>query len=661
MAEDKEKPAASGPESVPPQESADKEDVELIVDVSRDGLEAFLTIRSRSGKPHIVPERIRQEFRLKGVSFGINEKMLSDPALTPKINEKVKIAAGLPPTESENGRIEYLKPLDRPCRVCMNDRLARIIPSVPGKAGTSVLGQAVKPDEPLPAKLPALVNVSRDPSDESYLVATLDGYMTMQVDELKVTPFFVLERDEDEFEVMVRVQRPLDPGDFSEKDLREFLQDNGVVFGVLEDAIKEIFEQGGFGQNVIIAEGVRPVDGQDGKLKYFFETDVRPKTDEYGNVDYKSLNLIQNVKKDDPLVEALPPTPGREGCTVYGRKIQPRQGVAVTLTAGKNMEFDPHRKDLVIAGIDGCVRLRGKNLELEPVFAVKDDVDYSTGNIDFVGSVRVGKTVLSGFRVTARKDVEVGGVVEDAVVEAGGDVLIKFGFTGRGKGTIRARGEVRALFCENETIEAQGDIIISDYIMNSKVSTAGRLSVTGKNGLILGGLTVAAHGIDVKILGNRNFLPTQVVTGVNKKLNDECEKMKEHVALLTDKIDRIGVVVRKYKQLKLLRKEIDKQQEQQVFLLARLRKEKEDDRAELNRQIAELQEQMKEYREAKVRVFGTVFPGVTVTIFDRSLKITDPLKSVCFQYGDDGVLAVPLMGEKEAAEKDAGVKLDPGA
>jgi len=650
VAEEKEN--NTGQEQVPPEKAAAEAEAELHLELSNDSMEAYLTIQPVGESAHVVPERIRQELHLKGITFGIREDVFSNPARL-KPAERIPIASGKLPVEGQDGNLEYLLPIEKPCRVNMNDRLAHIIPPKPGKAGTDVLGKSVPPQEPLPARLPKLFNVSPDPSDESFLVAQVDGYMTADPVELRVTPFFVLEPGEDEFEAYVRVQRPLSPGDYSEKDLREFLQDHGIVFGLRKEGISEIFEQGVYGQDVLIAEGVRPADGKDGVLHYFFETEVLPKVDEDGNVDFKNINLIHNVRKGDPLVEAIAPVQGKEGCTVYGRQIQPRNGVAVNLTIGKNMELDPEKSNLILAGIDGCVRLRGKNLELEPVFAVKDDVDYSTGNIDFVGAVKVGKTVLSGFRVAARKDVEVGGVVEDALVEAGGDVVIKFGFTGRGKGAIRARGEVHALFCENETIEAEGDIVIADYIMNSKVSTSGILTVAGKNGVIVGGLTVAARGIEAKVLGNRNYLPTHVVAGVNKKLNEESEKLREHVALLTDKIDRIAVVIRKYKQAKLLKVEIDKQQEQQVFLLARLKKEKEEDRIELNHQIEKLNERLSEYRQAKVKVYGTVYPGVTVTIFDRSLKMTEAFKAVCFQYGDNGVEAVPLVTGKEESEIEA--------
>jgi uncharacterized protein (DUF342 family) len=43
--------------------------------------------------------------------------------------------------------------------------------------------------------------------------------------------------------------------------------------------------------------------------------------------------------------------------------------------------------------------------------------------------VFIGGDVKSGFSVKTKNDVEVGGVVEDAVIEAGGNVTLKAGFS----------------------------------------------------------------------------------------------------------------------------------------------------------------------------------------------------------------------------------------
>ena len=83
-------------------------------------------------------------------------------------------------------------------------------------------------------------------------------------------------------------------------------------------------------------------------------------------------------------------------------------------------------------------------IHVDPVFLVKGDLDYQTGNIDFIGSVVIKGDVKSGFNVKASGDIEIEGVVEDSIVETDSDVLIKLGFIGHGEGKIIAMGSVNA-------------------------------------------------------------------------------------------------------------------------------------------------------------------------------------------------------------------------
>ena len=47
-----------------------------------------------------------------------------------------------------------------------------------------------------------------------------------------------------------------------------------------------------------------------------------------------------------------------------------------------------------------------------PVYVVPGDVDFSTGNIDFIGSVKVMGSVRNGFSVKAEGNVEIMGRLE---------------------------------------------------------------------------------------------------------------------------------------------------------------------------------------------------------------------------------------------------------
>lgn len=616
--------------------------VDILVEVSRDKLEAWITLKPVTDNPVLAPGQIGEALNAHGIVFGIIDEVLREPESALEFNKRIPVARGQASTAGRNGEIKFLVDASGPVRVRKGQKLAEVIPPVNGAPGRDICGLGIPDDEPLPARIPELRNVEFAPENERSLVATIDGYLTLDDHALKVEPFFVLEKVVEDFEAWIRVNQRLHENDFGALELKAFLADNDIVHGIREDEIESIFARSRYGESILIAQGSRPRDGQDGELKYYFETEVRPQIDENGNVDFKSLNLIQNVRRDDKLVEILPPCEGAEGTTISGKNVPPRKGSTAALPSAKNAHPDPENPNVLISAIDGCVRLKGKTVEVEPVFTVKEDVDFSTGNIDFLGSVRVGKNVRSGFRIKAQGDVEIGGVVEDAVIEAQGNVLVKLGIIGRGKGEIIAGGEVKVLFCDGQNISADGNVSLGDYAMNSLITSGGTVNAVEKSGLIAGGETFASLGLEVKTLGNRNYVPTRVIAGMDKKLRDETLKLQKRTADLDEKINRMSTAVRKFAMIQLLKRRATREQEMQVTMLRKLIHEKQKDKEQVAAEISELNIRATESIDAAVRVLDTAYPGVTVTMRDKSIKLIDPMKALLFRYRGNDLLMLPL-------------------
>src|SRR3989304_10263107 len=66
------------------------------------------------------------------------------------------------------------------------------------------------------------------------------------------------------------------------EDAFKALKAKGVENGILEDEIQRIFRDAVFEQEVLVARGTPPVQGEDGKIEYYFKTsrEMRPKEDE---------------------------------------------------------------------------------------------------------------------------------------------------------------------------------------------------------------------------------------------------------------------------------------------------------------------------------------------------------------------------------------------
>ena len=90
-------------------------------------------------------------------------------------------------------------------------------------------------------------------------------------------------------------------------------------------------------------------------------------------------------------------------------EIPAKSGKSVPLPKGRNTEITEDG-DTLIASMPGHVEFSGSTFQVKPVLDIDGDVDFSTGNIKFVGDVNIKGDVLSGFTVRSAGNIQVGGV-----------------------------------------------------------------------------------------------------------------------------------------------------------------------------------------------------------------------------------------------------------
>jgi len=624
----------------------DSKDFTVMIEVSNDNMEVYVTLIPLKESPRGAVDQIREALSEKGIEFGIKDEVLALLEKERRYDERILIASGIEPTKGKDGTINYLFEKDKPVKVNAGDKIGEIVPPEDGVDGTDVFQNKIPCQDTIKAQIPKLTNADLSQENENVIVSKLNGYVQIGVDAVQVAPFFILEKIADEYEAHVKVKKRLKESDFSTEDLRQFLKDHEIVYGILDEVIENIFKEEKYDQPVLIASGKKAVNGKDGEVKLLFDTEIKPKFDEKGNVDYKELNLIQNVKKGDKIAEITLPEKGTEGCTIFGKKIPTQEGVKPTLPVGENTSADPNKPDVLIAQIDGSVKLKGSLIQVDPVFTVKEGVDFATGNIDFIGSVIVNGDVKSGFKIKAKSDVQVDGVVEDAIIESGGDVLIKMGFIGRGEGKIVAQGKVTANYCVKENIISEDDINIIEYIMHSNIQTKGTLFVKEKKGLIVGGECCALKGIEANVIGNESYTATSVVAGMEKDIREQIRLKRAHLLKNAEHIKEIDIIIKKIQRLQLVKKVLPRDKIELLDKMTEMRETKMESGDELTAEIKELESSEHEFRDALIKVYNTVYPGVTLTICNRHIEVSEPIKYVYYKYSDSGVVPVDL-GELE--------------
>lgn len=424
----------------------------------------------------------------------------------------------------------------------------------------------------------------------------------------------------------------------SEEDIRKALDKAGVRFGVREDLIQSIVNLQAV-EELLIAEGIPPEDGKDGSIEYKVSLGKRelvPRENPDGSVDLRDLGFVETVLKGDILAVKIPPTEGTPGVGVDGSPISPRKGKDVRLPKGKNTEISEDGLKL-IATISGTPNIKDGNISVSPKLEIQKDVDFSTGNIEFVGNVIVRGSIRSHFRVSCEGDLEVWEDIENADIKVGGNLIVRRGIYGEPGRRIEVNGNLLAKLIRNADIDVHGDILVEQVIMDSNVRCGGKIRVTSGKGIISGGKITAFRSISVSQLGSSFGTSTIVVVGKDPWISNEIDILVKEREELRKKLEEINTNI-KYT---IGYGREDNLPETKKIQLNRLREIQRLLIEQLNlrdTKIRELREKsLYLVNEAKVEVSDVVYPGVKIWIGDEGYFVDSEIRRVYFIFREGRV------------------------
>ncbi len=447
---------------------------------------------------------------------------------------------------------------------------------------------------------------------------------------------YKLEISEDSMTATVRFYPPSETGQRMNRE--EFIKDlqyKKIVYGVNQELLKKHFRKGEYCKDLVVAEGKPPRHGTDAQIQYFFNTDTHavPTLKADGSVDFFNLNTINHCKKGDLLAQIIPEDPGEYGRNVAGAQIKPRNVKRATLRFGKNVLQSEDRLTIT-SQVDGCVSLVDDQVFVSDLYEV-ENVDNSTGNIEFEGSVQVNGNVCSGFSVIAQGNVIVQGVVEGAYIRADGDIVITRGMNGMSKGRLEAGGNIIAKFLENSTANAAG-YVSAESILHSKVMAGSEITVTGRRGFVTGGHVCAGHKISAKNLGASLGASTLVEVGVNPGLKAEYQALQEELLEIQKVIKKTQPILTNYAEKKAKGIQFTPEQVKYIRSLIVLTDNKRKELQEKSKKWNELQAAFEGQNDACVEVTGEAFPGTVIVIKDVSMSLRSSYQHCRFkQIGGD--------------------------
>ncbi|AFS78582.1 protein of unknown function DUF342 [Gottschalkia acidurici 9a] len=399
-----------------------------------------------------------------------------------------------------------------------------------------------------------------------------------------------------------------------------------------EEAIRQTLNGKKYNDKILIAKGKLPIDGVDGYIKYNFNDnrESTPQVLEDGSVNFRDLNLISNIAAGDILAEKILPTQGSDGVDVLGGVIKHKVGKEETLKYGNNIVLSDDGTKL-ITQVDGQVTLENGKVVVHDVYSINSDVDNSTGNVEFNGSIKIKGNVITGFKVTAKGNIEIDGVVEGAVIKSDGNIIIKRGVQGYNVAELEAKGNIVCKYIENAKLYSEGDIH-SEAIMHSEIVSGNSVIVGGRKGLIVGGSCKASKKIDAKIIGSNMATATLLEVGLDPKLRIDQENLKSAVKNTEIDIDKFDKIV---KHLTRLNTEggLTEEKKEMLNKSIKAKLQLEQKLEILKAELQNINNRIENASMGEIKVEDTIYPGIRVIMGNSSTLIQEEMNR-CTIYMD---------------------------
>lgn len=445
----------------------------------------------------------------------------------------------------------------------------------------------------------------------------------------------IIHKSEDKMQAFVDYIPPLGLGiDLSAEDIINTLKEQNIVYGLKKDNINKIIDSDEMIEELLIAEGKSPVTGKDAELEFHFDKDDKHigTVQEDGTIDFHDLDIVNNVEAGTKLVTKIESEPGEDGKNIEGEEISPEPPKEVALPKGENTEIT--EDNTLISTEQGHISYQDDKVNILTVYKVKGDVDFNTGNIDFIGSVFVEGNVTEGFEIKAEGDIQVRGNVEGAHLKSDGNIVINKNFIAKNKGEIECEGDFKTKSVQNGKVICKGDVHVKDAIMHSTVHAAGEINLTGHKGLIVGGEVRATKNVNANIIGSSLATKTTVSSGIDphtrtrfKGAKKTLSKSKSNYLKTVKGINILNNMKEKHGELP----------EDKEDMLKRLQETKKDlkEKIDKNEEIVnELSDQINNATQGKIIAKRKIYPGVRIQIGSYHTDVDEVHTRTVFKVKD---------------------------
>ncbi|MEH6629108.1 MAG: FapA family protein [Motiliproteus sp.] len=437
---------------------------------------------------------------------------------------------------------------------------------------------------------------------------------------------------------------------------KQALSDSGVCKGIDTEVASALMKQAysavpGSLHKATIAKGLAAVNGDNGRwvsdLDAIHQRIHNPQSREDGGVDMLDFGEILSVKSGLSLMHLEAPTTGTPGFTVTGEVLPATPGTKAIFVTADGVELASDQRHILATRSGMPVELPG-GVRVDNVYQVKQ-VDLASGHVEFDGCVIVHGDVCEMMKVVATGDVMVGGSVQSARIESGGDLIVRKGVVGHQRTDddqhfnsgdltceLFAQGRMQLGLAQYARLEAEQGIYVDKELLHC-VSRAATELVIGKKGdrnsKLFGGITRAGERVVCGSYGTGAFVPTEIELKPDTRgIDQQAEQLVEAGTLKQQQLQQIKASL---PQLSALPKTPENKKNYNMAL-----KQSTDvgnDAVALDLQHKALLEQKKALlANALLIARGTIYPGVSVVIapYHHKTHVEHQGGGILFQQGE---------------------------
>lgn len=432
----------------------------------------------------------------------------------------------------------------------------------------------------------------------------------------------------------------------------------GAVKGIDKEAIRRLNdraqrERPGVSFAEILAVGKPAAEGTESEFEYLVtplqDRVLTPQKRADGTLDMHELGDIDAVERGDILMRRIPSQAGENGYTVRGEVLISKAPDNVPFTVGDGTSTSPEDANLLVATRAGIPMKVKNGLSVSEMLVLKN-VDLTTGNVEYDGSIMVSGSVTGGMLVKATKDVMVNGFVESGMIEAGGNIVVQQGVIGRENdensdlginnftSRLVAKNDISARYAQSAYLEAGRDISVVSQLLHCHVRADHGVYVGDKGhkkSKLVGGIIKVGKEVSAGEIGSLANAPMtldfshrlEALTEEYRAAKSEHEVKKELIQGLREALEELKTQKPTPDLIRHCKKIVNTIEIVKEELVS------------INLNEQSLYAQLNKLRDSvRVSIYGRLYPGVDFVVGEQRHSIKEERGSSIVRFDNERIL-----------------------